>query len=224
MRRLVLVLLAALVLAGCTSRETAPVMGLSPTVTPAAPGPYSPPASPGAGDIPGTPAASAAPLQTAPDVATVTGTITGPCHYRGTAPLYLPDPRCTPGSYDPALTAKKICASGYDVDAARPPPANTTRFKYEVAYPAYGVPQGTKTELDHLVPRGLGGNNTAANLWPQSPPTPNSKDATEDHLRDWVCAAERAGYDALAEARLAAARQVIAADWITAIQVLGAFN
>jgi hypothetical protein len=222
MRRLVLLVLLGL--AGCTSGGTLPIASFSPSVTP---GSYSPPASPGAGAVPGVPAASATPLQTAPDVPRVTGILAaGSCHYRSTAPE-LPDPRCTPGSYDPALTAKIICATGYDVEKNRPPTGGTygtTRAKYDVAYPAYGVPQGTPTEFDHLISRGLGGNNTMANLWPESPPTPNAKDAVESHLRHWVCNAEHAGNDALAEGRLAAARQAIAYDWITAVQVLGAFS
>jgi hypothetical protein len=215
MRRLALVLLAALVLAGCAARSTLPVSVFTPSATPT--GAYSPPASPGAGDVPGIPAASAAPLQTAHDPGQVTGTLAGPCRYRGTAPQYLPDPGCTPGSYDPAVTAAVICAHGFTTRGYRPPEADTERFKFGDAYPAYGVPPGTRTELDHLVPLELGGDNSAANLWPEVPPTPNPKDAVEGALHQWVCAAPASQQ----QGRLASAQQAIAADWITAEAVLG---
>ena len=105
------------------------------------------------------------------DPGQVTGTLTGPCHAADNG--RLPDPRCTPGSYDPAVTQAKIhrtiCVIGYTVKI-RPPEAQTERFKLTVAYPAYGVPAGEKSELDHLVPLELGGSNDARNLWPEQPP------------------------------------------------------
>lgn len=171
-----------------------------------------------------SPLATAGHPQTAPDIPEVTGSVTGPCHLAGTPPGTLPDPRCTPGSYDPELTAAVICAPGYDVEANRPPAGGkhgTTRAKYRAIWPAYGLPAATAGELDHLIPRGLGGNNTEANLAPQPGKIPNPKDATENALRRWVCAAARAGNDAEAEGRLAGARQEIARDWITALDVLG---
>src|SRR6185437_15605230 len=118
----------------------------------------------------------------------VTGTITGTCHYRDGG--QLPDPRCTPGSFDPAVTQanihQTICVSGY-TKTVRPPEEETDRFKYDVAYPAYGAVQSEKTELDHLVSLELGGSNDAANLWPESPPTPNPKDKVENALHKAVC-------------------------------------
>jgi hypothetical protein len=154
------------------------------------------------------------------DPGRVTGTLAGPCRFRGQVPDELPDPRCTPGAYDPSVTAAVLCAPGYGTAsyrAAEDGPDGTERFKYDVAYPAYGVPQGTRTELDHLVPLELGGANAASNLWPETPPTPNPKDRVEDRLRDWVCAVSGAA----AQARLTAAQRAIAADWLTAEQVLG---
>ncbi len=43
----------------------------------------------------------------------VTGTMHGACHIRYTANRSLPDPRCTFGSFDPAMTKARICAAGY---------------------------------------------------------------------------------------------------------------
>ncbi len=143
----------------------------------------------------------------------VTGTITGHCTYRDGG--QLPDPRCTPGSIDPAVTQadihSTICRSGY-TKTIRPPETQTGRFKYDVAYPAYGTPRAEKTELDHLVSLELGGSNDATNLWPQYPPTPNGKDKVENTLNAAVCSGH---------VTLAAAQNAIAENWITAEKKLG---
>ena len=163
-------------------------------------------------------AASASPaaapgLKKVHDPKHVTGTITGTCHYRDHG--QLPDARCTPGSIDPAVTQANIystiCKSGY-TRTVRPPEAQTGRFKFDVAYPAYGDPHSEKTELDHLVSLELGGSNDATNLWPETPPTPNPKDRTELALHDAVCAGK---------VTLAAAQAAIAANWMTAEAWLG---
>jgi hypothetical protein len=147
------------------------------------------------------------------DPGQVTGTITGTCHYRGGG--QLPDPRCTPGSIDPAVTQanihRTICVSGY-TSKVRPSSEETDRFKYHVAYPAYGTPKREKTELDHLVSLELGGSNDAANLWPESPPTPNPTDKVENALHRAVCEGR---------VSLAAAQRAIARDWLTAEASLG---
>jgi hypothetical protein len=143
----------------------------------------------------------------------VTGTITGHCAYRDNG--QLPDPRCTPGSIDPAVTqadiASTICRSGY-TKTVRPPETQTGRFKFQVAYPAYGDPRSEKTELDHLVSLELGGSNDAANLWPEYPPTPNGKDKVEGALNRAVCDGQ---------VTLAAAQNAIASNWTTAEKKLG---
>ena len=143
----------------------------------------------------------------------VTGTITGTCHYRDGG--QLPDPRCTPGSIDPAVTqaniGSTICRSGY-TRTVRPPESQTERFKFRVAYPAYGDPHSEKTELDHLVSLELGGSNDATNLWPEFPPTPNPKDKVEGALNRAVCDGQ---------VTLAAAQDAISANWTTAEKKLG---
>jgi hypothetical protein len=145
------------------------------------------------------------------DPGQVTGTITGTCHVRG----QLPDPGCTPGAIDPAVTqadiGTTICVSGY-TKTVRPPEAQTEAFKFHVAYPAYGIPAGGKTELDHLVSLELGGANDASNLWPETPPVPNPKDSVENALHAAVCAHK---------VTLAAAQLAIARNWMTAETVLG---
>ena len=147
------------------------------------------------------------------DPGQVTGTIAGPCHARGNGTL--PDVRCTPGGIDPAVTQANIystiCTTGYTAKV-RPPEAQTEAFKFNAAYPAYGIASGTETELDHLVPLELGGDNDEANLWPEVPPSPNPKDSVEDALNRAVCEGR---------VSLASAQVAIAQDWQTAESRLG---
>ncbi len=127
----------------------------------------------------------------------------------------LPDPHCTPGSVDPAITqaniSSTICRSGYTAKV-RPPSSETTKAKYDVAYPAYGIPGGDTSELDHLVSLELGGSNDITNLWPEVGSLPNPKDKVENALRRAVCEGK---------VPLRAAQQAIAADWMTAEAKLG---
>jgi hypothetical protein len=159
------------------------------------------------------PAAAGHGLKKVHDPGRVTGTIHGHCSYRDHG--QLPDPRCTPGSIDPHVTQadirSTICKKGW-TSTVRPPESQTERFKYHVAYPAYGTPQSERTELDHLVPLELGGSNDATNLWPEYPPTPNPKDKVENALNAAVCEGR---------VSLTAAQDAIAADWLTAEKKLG---
>jgi hypothetical protein len=143
----------------------------------------------------------------------VTGTLTEQCHGRDSG--RLPDPHCTPGGIDPAVTQADIqatiCASGY-TERVRPPESQTQAFKFDQAYPAYGIPSGDESELDHLVPLELGGDNDAANLWPEVGSVPNPKDAVEDALNQAVCDGR---------VSLARAQRAIARNWETAESRLG---
>ncbi len=135
------------------------------------------------------------------------------CHTRDHR--QLPDRSCTPGSIDPKVTQRDIgstiCKAGW-TRTVRPPESQTERAKFRVAYPAYYVHRGTKSELDHLVPLELGGSNDITNLWPEIGRIPNPKDAVENALNHAVCDGR---------IRLAAAQQAIATDWLTAEQKLG---
>ena len=161
----------------------------------------------------GTAAAAGYGLKKVHDPGRVTGTIHGHCSYRDHG--QLPDPRCTPGSIDPDVTQadirSTICKKGW-TGTVRPPESQTERFKYNVAYPAYGTPRAERTELDHLVPLELGGSNDATNLWPEYPPTPNPKDTVENAMNAAVCEGR---------VSLTAAQDAIAAGWLTAEKRLG---
>jgi hypothetical protein len=137
------------------------------------------------------------------------------CHTRGNSPTtVLPDPSCTPGGIDPSVTqsnlSSTICRSGY-TSTVRPPVSQTSTAK-RAQYMAYGIPAGTRSELDHLVSLELGGNNDVANLWPEVGVIPNPKDSVENALHRAVCSGK---------AKLADAQNAIATDWTTAEHVLG---
>ena len=127
----------------------------------------------------------------------------------------LPDPRCTPGSVDPAVTqaniGSTICRSGYTAKV-RPSSPQTTKAKYDIAYPAYKIPQGDTSELDHLVSLELGGSNDITNLWPKVGKIPNPKDKVENALHRAVCDGQ---------VSLRSAQRAIASDWETAEARLG---
>jgi len=145
-----------------------------------------------------------------PKVVTYSRTVTT-CHAQSGP---RPDPSCTPGAIDPAVTQadihSTICVSGYTAKV-RPPTSLTEKAKKSL-YTAYGIPTGTTSELDHLVSLELGGSNDVTNLWPEVGKLPNPKDKVENTLHDAVCSGK---------VTLAAAQQAIASDWETAESVLG---
>lgn len=152
----------------------------------------------------------------------------GTCQYRTAADGYaLPDPACTPGAIDTAVTqadiGSTICSSGW-TSSVRPPESMTETAKYQ-SMDAYDSPgSASEYEYDHLVPLELGGSSDVRNLWPEldtgSPSQfdssdsygENAKDGVEDRLNAAVCSGE---------VTLAAAQQAIAANWTTSEAVLG---
>lgn len=147
-----------------------------------------------------------------PEKVTYSRTLTS-CEFRDGG--QLPDPSCTPGAVDPAVTQgdirSTICRSGY-TRTVRPPESETERAKFDVAYPSYDVRHSQRSELDHLVSLELGGANDIANLWPEVGRQPNPKDKVENDLHRAVCDGR---------VSLAAAQEAIAADWMTAERRLG---
>ena len=158
-----------------------------------------------------SPQARTAGLAEVHDPGKVTGTAAASCHALSGP---RPDPLCTPGAIDPAVTqaniGSTICKSGYTA-TVRPPTSQTNKLKAQM-YTAYGIKTGTPSELDHLVSLELGGANDALNLWPEVGKVPNPKDKVENDLHTAVCAHK---------VTLAAAQQAIASNWLTAEQVLG---
>ncbi|MGH9073761.1 MAG: hypothetical protein ACRDZQ_06540, partial [Acidimicrobiales bacterium] len=154
----------------------------------------------------------------------------GPCHYRGgetTGPFTsqaLPDPACTPGAVDPAVTQadldRTVCREGW-TDTVRPPESYTEPLKF-AALAAYGQPGVAHLyELDHLVPLELGGApSDPRNLWPEPDDHPEGPSGYYANSKDWV---EHELNRAVCDRRvpLAAAQEAVAGDWETALGRLG---
>lgn len=143
----------------------------------------------------------------------------GRCHTSGP----LPDPNCTPGELNPAVTqatiSQTICVSGWTA-TVRPPLSETNQWKQTVAlnYNIAGF-DPTQYEGDHLIPLELGGFPGAPgdyrNFWDEARfGTPNAadKDRVENFLKAQVCAGKMS---------LADAQNGIAHNWT---QFLGAVS
>jgi hypothetical protein len=132
------------------------------------------------------------------------------CHARGSGLYVEPDPTCTPGSLNPAVTqatiAQTICVSGW-TETVRPSESVTEPEKLAslAAYGDGGSPH--EFEYDHFVSLELGGAlNDPRNLWPEPGASPNPKDAVENDLHRMVCDGQL---------HLAQAQHIIATNWVS---------
>jgi hypothetical protein len=132
----------------------------------------------------------------------------GQCHLRGA----LPDPTCTPGALNSAVTQNTIqstiCVSGW-TKTIRPPASYTDKLKtHQIAEYGYSDTNPADYEEDHLVSLELGGDPTDPhNLWPEprnGAPNASNKDKVENYLRSQVCKGNLS---------LADAQQGIASNW-----------
>ncbi|NKQ56705.1 hypothetical protein HFP15_27910 [Amycolatopsis sp. K13G38] len=142
---------------------------------------------------------------------------TSGCHVRTENGQPLPDPACTPGVTNPAVTQtdlqSTVCKSGW-TKTIRPPASYTDGLKRQ-GIAAYGDTD-TKPgdyEEDHLISLELGGApSDPGNLWPEPGASPNAKDKVENALHKAMCDGK---------VTLAAAQHAIATDWTTAEATLG---
>jgi hypothetical protein len=141
------------------------------------------------------------------------------CHVRGSGLYVLPDPQCTPGAINPAVTQANIdstiCMAGWST-GERPPEAVTEPQKW-LSLAAYGFYDGRSLgnyEFDHLISLELGGAaDSPENLWPERnypgvPPISyylNPKDHVENDLNHAVCDGKMS---------LASAQHIIASNWV----------
>ncbi len=123
----------------------------------------------------------------------------------------LPDPVCSPGAVDPAVTQaninETICVPGYS-KSVRPSRAASHRLKGQVMR-AYGITRPMREyEADHIVSLELGGAPAdKANIFPQpweGPWNAREKDRVENRLHRLVCSGRMP---------LADAQRRIAGDW-----------
>ena len=146
----------------------------------------------------------------------------GSCHERGSGLFVLPDPRCTPGALNPAVTQRTIgstiCSAGWTA-SVRPPESVTEPEKF-ASISSYGLPGRVSAyEYDHLVALELGGAlNDPRNLWPEPDYVHhpafylNPKDYLGKALNRLVCRGEMP---------LARAQLLIARDWVAAYREYG---
>ncbi len=89
----------------------------------------------------------------------------------------------TPGVVRP-LTQAQICATKWGLDRRHV----TEKMRREVLA-NYGVSWANRGqyELDHLIPRELGGADDVRNLWPERWPDARKKDREENRLHVEVC-------------------------------------
>ncbi len=131
------------------------------------------------------------------------------CHAIGTGLYSRPDPTCTPGALNPAVTQatidQTICIEGWTATVR--PPESITEAEKAASMAAYGDTGSLGDyEYDHFVPLELGGaTNDPRNLWPEPGASPNPKDTVENELRQKVCDGQMT---------LAAARGEIVTNWV----------
>ncbi len=211
-----LALLAApvVLLAGCTGYGSAGGVGYGPTATTAAP-------------------VGSSGLVVATGHGWTASGLEGPmpapgtCHVRTAADGEpLPDPKCTPGAVDAAVTngdiRTTVCRKGGYTSSVRPPVSLTDTAKRRLMA-AYGIPvsQMRNYELDHLIDLAAGGASDVRNLWPElnithmvsaSTYVHNDKDAVESYTRTAICDGK---------VTVSAVQAAIATDWTTAVSKLG---
>ena len=159
----------------------------------------------------GTVVAHAVPATAGPDAAAST------C---STAYLPLPDPACTPGVTNPAVTQatidSTICVSGW-TSTIRPPTSYTNALKKQgIADYGYSDTNMSDYEEDHFLALEDGGDpRDPHNLWPEphsGSVNSYSKDGVETKVKNAICNGT---------VTLAAAQHAMLTDWTTAESVLG---
>ena len=145
----------------------------------------------------------------------------GSCHGIGSGLDQRPDPRCTPGAANPAVTqasiGSTICRSGWTATVR--PAESVTQPEKLASMRAYGDSGASRYEYDHDVPLELGGAvNDPRNLWPEPDYARragfylNPKDRLESALKRRVCNRQMT---------LAQAQRLIASNWVAAYQRYG---
>ncbi len=123
-----------------------------------------------------------------------------------------------PGAATPGITRKvtvdQLCNPNFHTASVRDV---TEAEKKQVCavYAAKDCP-GAAYEIDHLVSLEIGGDNVAANLWPQPIAQARHKDVIENQLHRFVCSAPRDQR----EMRLHQAQDCIKRDWTSCADVM----
>lgn len=145
----------------------------------------------------------------------------GTCHVRWTdAHEPLPDPSCTPGAIDTAVTQttldQTVCRSGGYTTSVRPPSGITDKAKTKIMA-AYGIPadKAGDYELDHLVPLADGGASDIRNLWPEPNIFASAKHSSSAFVHNDKDQVEQDAFAALCAGRatLSEIQTTMSTDW-----------
>lgn len=141
----------------------------------------------------------------------------GACAVRERNGYPMPDPRCTPGGVNPAITDDVLRDRSWRTRGVRNCAESEAEKHqaygwYRIVKPRINSNENQFCELDHLVPLELGGADGMGNIWPQCGPdavTLNQRYFKEkDHVENYLAAQVKAGQLPLAEAQRGIAR-----DW-----------
>lgn len=150
-------------------------------------------------------------------LAAVTIPPAGACKVQTKSGFTFPDPSCTPGAVNPALTLqvlkKKTFKTGCERDlATNPDDKKATYGWYNVTKPANNREPHMICELDHLISIEIGGADTLDNIWPQCGPKgstgANRYFKQKDMVENYLAAQVRAG-----KMELKDVQSGIATDW-----------
>lgn len=150
----------------------------------------------------------------------------GSCHLRtGADGEPLPDPACTPGAVDAAVTDRNagttICRRGGYTSSVRPPESLTEPAKKKLLA-AYGIPARRigDYELDHLVELASGGASDVRNLWPE--PNTFRRFHRGSYVRNDKDVVEAYTFHAICDGKVTvtAVQKAMASNWTTAVTVL----
>lgn len=156
----------------------------------------------------------------APSATASPATVDGAAATCSTSYLPLPDPSCTPGVTNPAVTQatihSTICVSGW-TSTIRPPTSYTNKLKQQgiIDY-GYRDTSMSDYEEDHFLALEDGGDpRDPHNLWPEphsGDANSYNKDGVETKVKNAICNGT---------VTLAAAQHAMLTNWTTAEQVLG---
>jgi hypothetical protein len=127
---------------------------------------------------------------------------TGLCKVRTKAGFQFPDPTCTPGAVNPALTNTILKNKNFRTGCERDQATSATKKKltydwYAITKPADNREPHMICELDHLISIELGGADTLDNIWPQcGPDGATGEDRSfkqKDLVENYLAAQIRAG-------------------------------
>ena len=114
----------------------------------------------------------------------------GSCHYLDGGP----DPRRTPGEFDPTITVEKLCSEG-QTRRCKDNPAVALEYGVDKVIEDHGRktvvpvdPKKPRGEDDHFIPLCAGGTNGPRNRWQQPAPDWKRKDVVEAAACRGICA------------------------------------